>query len=332
MIRTLSIRTLSAVRSGLGPACAGLVCAAAVAAGVAVLAAEASPDAPTLRTRTVVYKTTPQGKLEMHLHFPPHWAPDQKRPAIVFFFGGGWRGGTVEQFRPQAEYLARRGMVAARADYRVLSRHRTTPDKCVEDGKSAVRWLRVHAGELGIDPQRIVASGGSAGGHVAACTFTAPDLEAEAEDHSVSSKPNLLVLFNPVLNTVALSDALTERLGSAERVRQISPVHHLSEETPAAIIFFGTDDRLLEGAKDYLKEARRLKIEADLWTAEGQRHGFFNRSPWRERTLLLADRFLKCHGYLEGEPALEVPGEAPMECETSRPRPRRVFHHRALFP
>ncbi len=312
------IRTMSAVRCWFGPACAGLVCAALVAAGsVAAFAADASEDAQALHTRTEVYKTTPQGKLEIHLHFPPGWKPDQKRPAVVFFFGGGWRGGRVEQFLPQAEYLARRGMVAARADYRVLSRHGTTPDKCVEDGKSAVRWLRVHAGELGIDPERIVAAGGSAGGHVAAAAFTAPDLEAEGEDHSISSKPDLLVLFNPVLDTVPLSDALAERLGSAERARQISPVHHLSAKTPPAIIFFGTDDHLLAGAREYLKESRRLGIEAELWTAKGQRHGFFNRPPWRERTLLLADQFLTRHGYLEGEPAIEVPGDAPMESDTS---------------
>ena len=67
-----------------------------------------------------------------------------RRPAIVFFFGGGWNSGTVEQFRPQAEHLAKRGMVAALADYRVRSRHKTSPFACVADGKAAVRWLRAN--------------------------------------------------------------------------------------------------------------------------------------------------------------------------------------------
>jgi hypothetical protein len=74
------------------------------------------------------YKKTKQADLAIHVHFPPAWKKDDKRPAIVFFFGGGWTSGTVNQFEPQASYLPSRGMVAARADYRVKSRHDVTPD------------------------------------------------------------------------------------------------------------------------------------------------------------------------------------------------------------
>src|SRR5574341_835202 len=64
-----------------------------------------------------VYKKTPQGELKIFIHRPDGWKETDKRPAIVFFFGGGWTSGKVDQFARQAEYLARRGMVAARADY-----------------------------------------------------------------------------------------------------------------------------------------------------------------------------------------------------------------------
>jgi len=127
---------------------------------------------------STIFKQTPQGDLKIYLHYPGDWKAGDQRPAIVFFFGGGWRVGTVEQFRYQAEYFARRGMVTARADYRVLSRHNTGPDKCVEDGKSAVRWIRQNAEMLGVDPDKIVSSGGSAGGHVAACTYTTEGLDS----------------------------------------------------------------------------------------------------------------------------------------------------------
>ena len=76
----------------------------------------------------------------------------------MFFFGGGWKNGSYLQFVAQSDYFASRGMVAASADYRIESIHHTTPDKCVEDAKSAVRYLRQHASELGLDPDKVVAS------------------------------------------------------------------------------------------------------------------------------------------------------------------------------
>ncbi len=266
--------------------------------------------APELGVKESVYKQTPQGDLKIHVHLPKGWTAEDKRPAIVFFFGGGWRSGTVEQFRPQAEYLAQRGMVAARADYRVRSRHGTAPDKCIEDARSAVRWLRANAARLGIDPQRIVASGGSAGGHIAACTCTIPGFDAPGEDASISCCPNLLVLFNPVLDTVPIG----VQYGMGEFARSISPNHHLSKDIPPTVIFFGTEDRFNEGGKEFIAKSAEFGFKAQMHMAPGQPHGFFNRSPWRERTTFLTDEFLTAHGYLEGKPTLELPpGGVSME-------------------
>ena len=279
------------------------LCLAALLSGTSALQARNAGAPAQAKVEESVYKKTPQGDLKMYVHFPPGWTAQDKRPAIVFFFGGGWTSGRVTQFEPQATYLAQRGMVAARADYRVRSRHGTTPDKCVEDAKSAVRWLRAKAARLGIDPQRIVASGGSAGGHIAACTATVPDFEGQSEDLSISSRPNLLVLFNPVLNTVAIG----EKYGMSEIGRKISPNHFLSKDVPPAIIFFGTQDRLNEGGKEYIAKARNLGLQARMYMAPNQAHGFFNRSPWQERTTFLMDEFLTAHGYLQGKPTLELP-------------------------
>ena len=70
-------------------------------------------------TQSFVYKKTKQADLELVVHYPPGWTDHDKRPAIVFFFGGGWENGTIKAFEPQSKHLASRGMVAARADYRV---------------------------------------------------------------------------------------------------------------------------------------------------------------------------------------------------------------------
>src|SRR5437016_4326589 len=83
-------------------------------------------------TKSFTYTKTKQADLEVVVHFPPGWKATDRRPGIVFFFGGGWENGTIRTFEPQARNLAGRGLVAARADYRVSSPHGVTPRKCVE--------------------------------------------------------------------------------------------------------------------------------------------------------------------------------------------------------
>ncbi len=245
-----------------------------------------------------VYKKTPQAELKIQLWLPA--AAGTKRPAIVFFFGGGWTSGNIGQFAKQAAYLARRGMVAACADYRVKSRHGVTPDACVEDAKSAVRWLRANAERWGVDPARIAAAGGSAGGHLAACTGIVPGLDAPGEDVAVSSRPDALVLFNPVLH----GDPLVQRLGDPEKARAITPNAHLRKELPPALIHFGTNDALKAGAEEYLAKSKELGFRAEILWADGQPHGFFNKPPWMEKTLRRTDEFLISLGWLSGKPEL----------------------------
>ena len=250
-------------------------------------------------TKTFAYKTIPGGKLELVVHYPPGWQETDKRPAIVFFFGGGWENGRITQFESQAEHLARRGMVAVRADYRVKSRQGVTPDRCVEDAKSAVRWLRANAASQGIDPDRIVASGGSAGGHIAACTALTEGLEAEGEDRSISSKPNALVLFNPVLRFDGVPQ-LMARIDNDEALgKTLYPTLHVSKTTPPTLILFGTADRLKPQGDEFMGRAKEAGVRAELFTAEDQPHGFFNRPPWLQKTIARMDEFLTSLGYLK---------------------------------
>lgn len=262
--------------------------------------------APKDSVKSFTYKKTKQAELALQIHFPPDWKKDDQRPAIVFFFGGGWTNGSVKQFEPQATYLASRGMVAARADYRVKSRHDIAPDACVEDAKSAVRWLRQNAAILGIHPDRIVASGGSAGGHIAACT-ACPGLDAEGEDLKVSSRPNAMLLFNPVLRFDG-DPRLMTRINQDEKLgKAISPTLQLTKATPPALLFYGKNDGLLKQGEEYVTKSKEIGHRAEMFLAEGVGHGFFNRSPWMEKTLLRADEFLASLGYLKGTPTIRVP-------------------------
>ena len=262
-----------------------------------------NPPQTTPRVEKCVYKQTPQGELAMYVHFPEDWTANDKRPVIIFFFGGGYTGGSVNQFEFQADYLASRGMVSARADYRVKNRHGVTPDKCVEDARSAVRWLRKNSKRLGIDPNKLIASGASSGGNLAACTMIAKSVESEGEDLSISTIPQVMVLFNPELRLD--NEQMIERLG-INIAREISPTLHLNKSSPPALILFGTNDSLKVMGDEYWKKAEELGVRADKYIAEGQGHGFFNRSPWRERTLIAADEFLVSLGYLEGSPTIKV--------------------------
>jgi len=131
---------------------------------------------------TVTFKKTIQTDLNLWIFYPNNHKKSDKAASIVFFFGGGWNGGSPAQFLQQAKYLQQRGMVSILADYRVKSRNNTQAIYCLKDAKSAIRWVRTNARKIGIDPNRIVASGGSAGGHLAAATGTIPIAIATAEN------------------------------------------------------------------------------------------------------------------------------------------------------
>ncbi len=265
---------------------------------------------------TRIYKKVGPVELSMTVWFPPEHAVRDKRAAIVFFFGGGWTGGTPTQFERQCEYLASRGMVAMTADYRVKSRHGVTPDVCVMDAKSAIRWARANATTLGIDPDRIVAAGGSAGGHIAAATGTVVGYDEAGEDTSVSSIPNAMVLFNPVLNTTPDGWGGDRRAAGlvarfAGHATKVSPVHHVKQGTPPTLILHGTADATVPIAQaDAFADAMRAAgNRCEVIRYEGQGHGFFNASKGGANrfleTLAEADKFLASLGYVKGDPTIE---------------------------
>lgn len=257
---------------------------------------------------THVYKSIAGTQLRLHVFTPPRAPAAKPGAAILFFFGGGWTSGTVQQFVPQSKHLAERGMVAAVADYRVFDRHKTSPLEAVADAKSAVRWLRSHAKELGIDPNRIAASGGSSGGHIALSAGVFETFDEAGEDRTISSRPNALILFNPAVDTTHETPArLKERF--AGRAREVSPLQHLSRGLPPMVIFHGKADTTVPYAdvEKFCAEASKLGNRCQLYGYEGASHGFFNPSreegKWYRETLLEMERFLTKIGYLPERPS-----------------------------
>lgn len=274
---------------------------------------------PSDNKSVVVFKSTPEGELRIRLFFPKDWRADDRRPAIVFFFGGGFVGGTPSQFTTKAEYLASRGMVAASAEYRVRNTHHTAPEKSIEDAKSAIRWMRANARRLGIDPDRLLAGGGSAGGTCAAFAAFNTSFEPPGEDASVSARPNALVLYNPALGLGDDASAVKSRpRQEVEHLRRFLVKWKVTKNGPPAILFFGTDDALLAPARNFVKQMAAAGNRVELYTAEGQKHGFFNDragSPWHAACLRQTDIFLASLGYLQGPPAIQPPPGAELKKE-----------------
>ncbi len=261
---------------------------------------KAAPD------ESVVYKTAGDAELKLHIFNPEGHQASDKRPAIVFFFGGGWVGGSPSQFYRHCDYLASRGMVAISAEYRVKSRNKTTPRECVMDGKSAVRWVREHADELGIDPDKLAAGGGSAGGHVAASTATVDGFEGKGENRKVSCRPDALVLFNPVFDN---GPGGWGHKSVKAYWEEISPMHNISKKTSPTVVFLGTQDHLISvaTAEEYKRRMEKKGRRCDLHLYKGAGHGFFNYSKGKQnftKTVVEMDRFLESLGYLSGEPTL----------------------------
>jgi acetyl esterase/lipase len=272
--------------------------------------------------RTEVYKRIGDTNLVVHIFEPPG-TTRTNRAAIVFFFGGGWTGGSPGQFEQQCRHFASRGLVAMAADYRVNSRYGVKPVTCVADAKSCVRWIRSNAARLGIDPRRIVAAGGSAGGHLAAATATLPGFDELGEDQAVSSVPNALVLFNPVLVLAPLDGVNLE--GFAEKVGKerlgtepadLSPAHHVKAGAPPTIIFHGKADTTVPyvTAEAFAAAMKKAGNRCELVGYDAQAHGFFNFGRgdglYYRETLAAADRFLVSLGYLSTESVSSPPASA----------------------
>jgi acetyl esterase len=250
-------------------------------------------------TRKIVFKRVAGRELMLHVFEPEGLKPGEQRPTFVAFYGGGWAGGEPRRFYAFADHMAKLGMIAVCPEYRVIGVPKgTTPFECVKDGRSALRYLRAHAAEMAIDPQRIVAAGGSAGAHVAAGTALFDGLDEEGEDTTVSCVPNALVLYYPVI------DCSTEAYGNAkcgEHWRDISPLHRVHPGLPPTILFHGTGDAVcpFKGAQAFQEAMVKAGNQCELVVKPGGRHGYLLYTPQDfEESMNQTETFLRRVGML----------------------------------
>ncbi len=235
-----------------------------------------------------------------------HWysggSGDRKSTgAIAFFFGGGWKGGDYSHFQRQASYFSQRGLTAFLFEYRVDSRHNTSPVECIKDARSALRFLKQNHNIFNIDPNKIIASGGSAGGHIAASTATLHSINESTDDLSIDPMPAAMVLFNPVFDngpngyhgssvkdwiekdfqcnctSYEIPNGKWASLFKA-RYKELSPYHNITSQTPPTLVMFGSDDHLVpvETAERFQKQMNDHNNICQLIIYDGAKHGFFN--------------------------------------------------------
>ncbi len=251
------------------------------------------PPVRAFAPRQLTYSAADGSPLALHVFDPAPAKPAApgKRPAILFFFAGGWTHGTPLQFFPECAHFTDRGFVAIAADYRVKATHNATPHDGLADARAALAWVAAHADELGVDPAKIVLAGASAGAHLAAVTgLTSP----------AGARPAALLLWYPILDTSATG------YGHAlfgENWPSASPLELAATHTPPpTLLLFGDADSAtpLATVREFQSRVRTRGGRADLTVYPGGGHPLYayrqGGGPLRDATLQAADKFLRSLG------------------------------------
>ena len=248
---------------------------------------------------TFIYRVDQPEPRRLFVVKPADWKAGDRRPALMFLFGGGWTTGTPANSIGWAKSAAKLGMVGIAPDYRTKGRNDTSPLASVADSRAALHWVQEHAAELGIDPARIAVGGNSAGGHVALWTAITPAPPGSDEKESPRLKPAALILFSTVSDTSPQNGYTPKRFGA--NAMALSPLHQLDAKMPPVLAFHGDADKTVP-----LRQALALRDRlvatgnvCELHIVPGGGHNFGNDVPeWREKSRELMIEFLKKQGLL----------------------------------
>jgi acetyl esterase/lipase len=252
----------------------------------------------------VVYASIGSRQMHLDLYLPK--IAEHPMPAVVYIHGGGWVNGNKNAFRRQAAYMATKGYAGACIEYR-LSGEAKYP-AAIYDAKAAVRWLRANAARYSLDPDRILAAGGSAGGHLVALLGTTADLKAYEGDEGVtgvSSRVSAVAAFNPAVDLVdfgkklpADDNIVVKFLGATyqqnpELWKQASPAYQVNAKSAPTLFLHGDSDTTVpyHESVDMMAKLKAAGVTTDLFTGPGGNHGFFAAPPFYEPTLKRMEEF-----------------------------------------
>ena len=258
------------------------------------------------KAQTMEYKEVADGgNLSIHFYFPKQFKSGPTRPVLLFFNDGGWDRGNVIQFAPQALYYVERGAVCGLVQYRNRSSHPdSTPLDSLQDGRSAIQFVRDHAEKLHIDTEKVISVGAGAGANIVAgvsLQINAPvrDPEYKRED----SLPNATVLISAIVEVEKGAYGYEQFRESAD-CRQANLIRHAKRCAAPMLILHGTADRIsaFERVSEFAATMKRKKSDCDFVEFEGRDHSFFNLNVdpvSYEASLTYIDRFLDRTGMLD---------------------------------
>ncbi|WPR74031.1 pectinesterase family protein [Algoriphagus sp. NG3] len=249
-------------------------------------------------SRGHVYKKLGDRELELDVFSPVH--AKSSRPAIVMIHGGGWKAGDKELQMPMAMALAEKGFVTAVVEYR-LSPEAQYP-AAIHDVKEAIRWLKVHVDEFGIDSGRMAISGSSAGGQIAALVgFTntqeyegATELEVNASVKAIVDMDGVLAFHHP---ESAEGQVASEWLGGTyEQNPEIwdaaSPLYLENPDLKPILFINSQYPRFHAGRDELVSKLEKEDVYSEVHTFPGTPHPFWLYDPWFDSTINLIVDFL----------------------------------------
>ena len=241
------------------------------------------------------YKRVGDHELDVYIWKPAKLEAGDKRPAIAFFHGGGWECGKPEWGQFQGQHFASQGLSCFSFEYRLKTQHNATPIEGLADTKSAIRWIRQHAEEFGVDPSRVVGSGYSAGGHLVMCTAMVDGYDEPDEDLTISSAVDAMLLW--VTPAKVFPGWFEQMLGGRGSLSQFDPDQLLGPDLPPMVFFQGTADDTVPpwSVKAFVEKSLALGNRCDLHLYEGQTH--LNWGKNAEDVLNKMDLFLESIGF-----------------------------------
>ena len=223
-----------------------------------------------------VYKTIDTIELKVDIFYQESSLLNDNNSAIAFFHGGGWVCGERSDFYETCKRYASKGMIAFTFQYRFADQKTITPIACVSDAKSAIRWIRENADKYKINIDKIVASGQSAGGHLAISTLMIEDYDEINEDIQISSKPNAIIVWS-VPTVLAEDDWMSEiLLDRKDEISNIDPIKNIKPDLPPILAFHGTDDEIVPywTIEKFIYEMKKQDNIVELVRIENKGHFF----------------------------------------------------------